>query len=1152
MKINRKSGLIVSFLFAMVVSYTGVYGQAASGVQDTAKLSAAIEGLKIRERANSIERKERIANYVNKTGAPVSRRDERGNLILLVDVDQTGHPIYETTDNAEAAITTGVTKLRAGSELGLNLQGEGVSVAIWDGGLVDQHIEFDNRILYAEGNLDNHATHVTGTILAKGINANAKGMAPMAQARTYSFDNDVQEMLSLVKPDATSVLLSNHSYGLISGWYFDGTWQWFGNPSVSTAEDYRFGFYSSKSRTWDQMSFNAPYYLIVKSAGNDRNKTGPGPYPANCNGGTGYDCISDAGTAKNIMTVGAVEKVLSYTGPSSVVMSSFSSWGPTDDGRIKPDIVADGVSVFSTIASATHNAYGRLSGTSMATPNVTGTLTLIQELYNNIHATFLKSSTLKGLAIHNAKEAGFSPGPDYSYGWGLLDAEAMAKTILAEDNQNTFIDERTLMQGQTYEVVLSPKPNTKMTITLSWTDPDGTPVGASLDPTKIMLVNDLDIQLVDDGGGIQYPWILDPQNVTQPATKGDNIRDNVEKIEFSDPEPRDYTLVVSHKASLVNGKQDFSLIISYESVQNTQVAYYRIGGSGNWNDPAKWSLSSGGAPVNNVPGVDNRVIIDENSFTADGQTISFTQDASVASLIWLSKRDAGMALNNHQLQLESFVITSSGFSIGDAGRILFASSRDDVNNITLKDNNLENVDFYFDGESSWNFTGTGKIRSIVHNSGNVRIATVQLELLELNSDTENERILDLSDGNLESMVSSSIDVSNLEFYSGPNSNLVFSSADDVTISWDGVSFNGHVQVSAPQSEVIGEVSFESLSLSGSMTLTDATTINHLVLEAGAELSIASTKTLHLTEEFEVNSTPSDQVTISSSGTASISFDGYYKLCFDNLNVENVGIITNTVVNVGESGSLDNAANWVQDVCENVLFPDFETKFNCEGSLTHFIDQSSGDVTQWEWNFGDGNSATTQNAYHVFEGDGTYTVTLTVSNGESTQEVSKSVVITVGNNIPVNTVVLSGLQLFSVKSGESYQWFKDNEPIPGATSRGYNFTEDPGSYFVTIDDGTCNRPSAPFDVITSVGGPEAGSNNFSIYPNPVTQGFFIDQPEKGDLGKFQVMDALGRVLEEKTIVENPMPVSLEGKAPGIYFVKIIKKNKEFRVKKLYKK
>jgi len=212
---------------------------------------------------------------------------------------------------------------------------------------------------------------------------------------------------------AGGLKVSQHSYGYITGWrQFGSDWYWYGDVSISATEDYGFGFYSSATRSWDEIAHNAPNYLIVKSAGNDR---GEGPAPGSFHyywdgiawtgsnatrqidgGANGYDCIPHRGNAKNILTVGAVT--------SSGAMSSFSSWGPTDDGRVKPDVVAKGVSVYSTM-ELSNNDYDYLSGTSMSGPMVSGSTGLLLQHQQNLHpGEDLLSSTVKGLIIHSADD----------------------------------------------------------------------------------------------------------------------------------------------------------------------------------------------------------------------------------------------------------------------------------------------------------------------------------------------------------------------------------------------------------------------------------------------------------------------------------------------------------------------------------------------------------------------------------------------------------------------------------------------------------------------------------------------------------------------------------------------------------------------------
>ena len=508
-----------------------------------------------------------------------------GKIFRLNGIDETGHPLYIATEsNANAAAATRTNQLYSGGSLGLSLNGSSIAVknrlGIWDGGAVlATHQEFGTRVTQqdnASGG-DLHATHVGGTMVAAGISAQARGMSFGANLKAWDFSSDVTEMTAA----ANSLSISNHSYGYQAGWVYNGTtnrWAWYGNTSVSATEDYKFGFYDSNAQAWDKIANAAPFYLIVKSAGNNRDETGPpaGTYyflgtstrdSSNIarSKNDGYDCLSTTSTAKNILTVGAISGTAGIppAQSSDIKISSFSSWGPTDDGRIKPDLVAVGVNLFSA-SNASTTAYAVESGTSMASPQTSGSLLLLQEAYANLNAgQLMRASTLKGLALHTADDAG-NAGPDYVYGWGILNMEKAAKVILNADKSYS-LTERSLSNGVTFSQKIIASGKGPLTATISWTDPEATVFGVSttnLNNRTPKLVNDLDIRITD--GTTNYlPFILNPDKPADLATQGDNIRDNIEQILIPNAVPgRTYTLTVSHKGTLKNASQDYGLIIS--------------------------------------------------------------------------------------------------------------------------------------------------------------------------------------------------------------------------------------------------------------------------------------------------------------------------------------------------------------------------------------------------------------------------------------------------------------------------------------------------------------------------------------------------------------------------------------------------------------
>ncbi|WP_181456931.1 S8 family serine peptidase [Flavobacterium lacus] len=474
-------------------------------------------------------------------GWPLTMQNSDGSFAELQGILENGNPLYFTTYNTGAASTSKINSLNTGGSLGLNLNGQNMIVGVWDQNVpLITHTDFGGRIIILDGSsvqTSFHSTHVTGTVLGAGTtNAPSKGMAFQSAGYILDWNNDYAEMSFEA---GFGLLLSNHSYGQIA----------------TQLSEFQFGAYVSRSRQLDEIAFAAPYYLSVHAAGNDRNDNNQTVNPTK----GGYDLLNGNKTSKNTLVVAAVNQVTNYTGPSSVAISSFSSYGPTDDNRVKPDISAKGVNVIST-SNASISSHGPSSGTSMASPVVTGGLLLIQQHYSNLNqGNFMKSSSLRGLACHTADEAGAWDGPDPIYGWGLFNAEKAAQLITNKAAGLSIIDERTLNQGQTYTKVVNATGNAPLEVTICWTDRPGAINSGVVDSSTPVLVNNLDVRILKNDV-VHFPWRLGNSH-TDEAIRADNNVDNIEKVEI-DNASGEYTIVVSHKGNLTGGSQEYALLVS--------------------------------------------------------------------------------------------------------------------------------------------------------------------------------------------------------------------------------------------------------------------------------------------------------------------------------------------------------------------------------------------------------------------------------------------------------------------------------------------------------------------------------------------------------------------------------------------------------------
>jgi subtilisin family serine protease len=518
--------------------------------------------------------------YARRNNLPERVKYRDGTVLEIKKLSPTGQPMYYKTFNMNAARTISSDQVWEDGSSGLDLNGNGIVVGLWDAGLVrTTHDEFGGRarIFDSSAEIDFHTTHVAGTIGAAGVISNAHGMANLSTIDSYDWENDNQEIRNAA---GQGLLISNHSYGFVQGWDYNQEkerWEWWGDVGISEKEDYNFGFYGSEAMEWDDIAVDHPRILMVKSAGNDR---GEGPAPGashyvyvegswrqsnavrDLDGGSdGYDCVDTQGTSKNILTVGAVDDIPGgYKTPSDVKLADFSAIGPTNDGRIKPDLVANGVSLYST-TDESDQSYGYSSGTSMSSPSVAGSLALLQQHYHALYGEFMYSSQLKALVIHTADEAG-KEGPDYRNGWGVINPASAARVITRGTREQFFYDD--LENQEVKEYTFFCRGEEEIRITLVWTDQSGVVPAAQLNPVNRMLVNDLDIRLTRNVDEILFrPYVLDPANPSGEAQTGDNIIDNVEQIRIAQPMAGFYTLVLSHKSSLQGGEiQPYSLVIN--------------------------------------------------------------------------------------------------------------------------------------------------------------------------------------------------------------------------------------------------------------------------------------------------------------------------------------------------------------------------------------------------------------------------------------------------------------------------------------------------------------------------------------------------------------------------------------------------------------
>ncbi len=410
--------------------------------------------------------------------------------------------------------------------------GEGIDVAIGDDGMIESHIDFKNRINQSDVLGDTQGSHgemVAGILAGAGnLDPRMEGTASRATIHMYNEFDAVKNATSLYIDNNIKITSTSYSDGCNRG-------------------------YTHLAQLADFQIKNNPSLMHVFSAGNT------GQEDCGYGAGAGWGNITGGvKLGKNVLAVSNID--------NNDQRSSSSSRGPANDGRIKPDISANGDNQFST---QPHNTYGTANGSSAAAPGVAGILAQLYQAYYETHNnTFPNSALIKAAVLNTADDLG-NAGPDFSYGFGRINARRALNII----ENNLFFEG---IMGHTNSITHSinvPEGTQQLKVMLYWNDAEGSTISLPA------LVNDLDLKVTSPSGVHYLPWILnsspDSNLLKLPAVRGIDNLNNVEQVTIDLPESGNYSLLIDG-GMIAQGAQPY--FVSYEIIQNDITITYPYGG----------------------------------------------------------------------------------------------------------------------------------------------------------------------------------------------------------------------------------------------------------------------------------------------------------------------------------------------------------------------------------------------------------------------------------------------------------------------------------------------------------------------------------------------------------------------------------------------
>lgn len=440
-----------------------------------------------------------------------------------------------------------ITQVNTAQSAPYNLDGTGVTVLVYDGGTIRAtHNDFSGRVTNIDSSgVHYHPTHVAGTIGGDGsTNINNRGMAPgvnilgagfevaggLSEGFLYTDPGDLEADYTLAM--SLGATISNNSIGAnVAQNGYPCAWH---------------GDYGITAGTIDNVirgSLGEPI-TVFWAAGNERGS-------GNC--GVSYGTTAPPSNNKNSISIGALNS-------NDDSMTNFSSWGPSDDGRIRPVVSAPGCQTGSdggvtSAGDGSDTEYITLCGTSMATPTAAGIGALIvQDFRDKFPSWGDPSNQLMKVILIEGSEDILNAGPDYQSGYGSIRAVDSIDFLRTGNFREDTIGQEA---ASTYSIEVS-ESDPEFRVTIAWDDPAGAP------NVSLALVNDLDLVVLDPNGVRHYPWTLNQFSPSAGAvrTQEDHVN-NIEQIYVQNPQAGVWQVQVIGTA-ISDGPQSFALASSLD------------------------------------------------------------------------------------------------------------------------------------------------------------------------------------------------------------------------------------------------------------------------------------------------------------------------------------------------------------------------------------------------------------------------------------------------------------------------------------------------------------------------------------------------------------------------------------------------------------